>query len=82
MSKKIMTGEEFRKLREAIGDQRKIAETMEVHPVTVSNWESGKYAIPGPARVLIRKLHSEASVRNARIEQLEQQKREILDGRA
>ena len=57
-----MEAAEFKRLREKVGDQAKVAAMMESHNVTLSKWETGKRAVPGPARVLIRKLAEEAEL--------------------
>lgn len=57
---KDMTPREFEDLRKGIGEVEEVAAMMEVGRVTVYRWETGKRAISGPARVLIRILHERA----------------------
>lgn len=52
-----MTPRDFETMRAAIGEVEEVAAMMEVGRVTIYRWETGKRAIPGPARVLIRLLH-------------------------
>lgn len=76
-----MTGAEFKALREPLGEIAAVSDTFDVHRVTMSKWENDKQPIPGPARALIRLLNERHMEKQARIEELEQQKREILDGK-
>lgn len=58
----MMTPDDFKKMREAIGTDTEVAEQMETTRSTIHRWENGKREIPGPARVLIRILHDKALV--------------------
>lgn len=52
-----MTGSELKALREAAGlTQPDLARLLQVHPITVANWEGDKYAINGRTAQLVR-LH-------------------------
>lgn len=52
-----MTGTELKALREAAGlTQPDLARLLQVHPVTVSYWETGTYSINGRTAQLVR-LH-------------------------
>lgn len=56
----MMTPDEFKKHREAIGSDTEVADAMETTRSTIHRWENGKREIPGPARVLIRILAERA----------------------
>lgn len=56
----MMTPDDFKRLREAIGPDTEVAELMETTRSTIHRWENGKREIPGPARVLIRILAERA----------------------
>lgn len=67
MRRRSMTPPEIKAARQTLGmTQAQLAAALELHPDngarTVRNWEQGKVAITGPARVLIRTW---ATIKNA-----------------
>lgn len=79
MTTEPMTGQEFKQIREIFGSGLDMAKKMGVHPVTVSNWETGRNAIPGPARVLIRLFLDQYYQKMEKIAELDKQKSAILN---
>jgi len=52
-----MTGQDVRRIRETLGlSQRRFAERLGVHKVTVAKWETDAQGMRGPAERLIRLL--------------------------
>ena len=57
-----MIGQEVRRIREALGlSQRRFAERLGVHKVTVAKWETDAQGVRGPAERLIRLLGEAAT---------------------
>jgi DNA-binding transcriptional regulator YiaG len=49
-----VTPEEFRKLRQSVGSQAKVAKELDVTIRTLTRWETGEIAIPKMAELALR----------------------------
>lgn len=63
-----VTGAKFRKMREEMGfSQVLIARWFGVTEQTLRRWEQGKFAVPGPAQILVTLLYRETVLGEKRV---------------
>jgi DNA-binding transcriptional regulator YiaG len=76
-----MSPAEFKDLRTQVGTPDEVARAMQCSRSTITRWESGARPIPGPAKVLIRRLAIEAQA-ELEAERKEVERLEKLKGKA